>query len=301
MASEDLFVEATDWLSKHGVGTVDWNALASRRQDSVRSTAYMDQYLLPAFQRAAATIDTLALLRQPPDEVLNAYAILSSEVSSVESKAFEILKANFTFTKTMLFPFEGAALALKAQLGIYNMFIYHLWSAALVGANAHITGRIHLAGLPDAEIAYHASLTTMCLNLIAWLDSLKLLAPLKKGATSGLGAVPVAALVVLGAVAIGAIVWGLIAIYQMSLRQKIVEQVCEKAIESGDAADMKRCDDLVNNPEANLAAQIPKIGGEVLEKVAITAMVGAGLYMLVLFGPGIATKVKQTISAYRAS
>ncbi len=302
MASPDsLFATATEWLSQHGVGAVDWNALAAKRQDSVRNTQYMDQYLLPAFQRAAATIDSIQLQREPPDEVLSVYAALTNEVKSVGDKAFEILKANFQFTKAMLFPQAGAAFGVEADLFLYSTFLYHLWSSALTGANAHITGRIHLSGLSDQEIAYHASLTTMCLNVFPWLDRLSLLAPLKKGSTNGLGAVPLAAIIVLGAVLIGVIAWGIIAIYQLSLRQKIVEQVCSKAIESGDPAQSKRCDDLLNNPEANLAAQIPKIGGEILEKVAIAAMVGAGVYMLVLFGPGIAVKLKQTVAAYKTS
>jgi hypothetical protein len=240
-------------------------------------------------------------MRQPPDEVMAVYATLTNEVNSVGDKAFEILNANFQFTKAMLFPSAGVGFGVKADLFLYSTFLYHLWSSALTGANAHVTGRIHLSGMPDAEIAYHASLVTMCLNVFPWLDRLGLLTPLKKNSTSGLGAVPLAAIIILGAVLIGVIAWGVIAIYQLSLRQKIVEQVCSKAIESGDPAQSKRCDDLLNNPEANLAAKIPEIGGQILEKVAIAAMVGAGVYMLVLFGPGIAVKLKQTVAAYKAS
>jgi hypothetical protein len=261
----------------------------------------MDQYLLPAFHRAAAVIDTLDLPRRPPDEVLHAYSVLTSDVASVGDKALEIAKINIAITKTMLYPTEGAAFGVRVHLGIYGLFIYHLWSAALTAGNAHVTGRIHRSGIPDAEIAYHASLTTMCFNLIAALDRWQLLAPIKKRSASGLGAVPVAAVVVLGVVLVIAIVWALVAIYQMSLRQKVVEKVCDKAIQSGDPVEMKRCDDLINNPEANLAGKVPEVFGNVLEKVAMTAMVGAGIYMLVLFGPGIATKVKQTFAAWRTS
>lgn len=302
MADESLFAQATEWLTQHGVNTVDWNALAARRQDSVFSTQYMDQYLLPAFHRASAVIDTLDLPRSPPDEVLHAYAVLTSDVASVGDKALEIAKINVAISQVMLFPTETALFAVKAQVGIYGLFIYHLWSAALTGGNAHITGRIHRSGIPDAEIAYHAALTTMCFNLIAALDRWQLLAPLKKRSTNGLGAVQLGAgAIVIGVVLAIAIVWALVAIYQMSLRQKVVEKVCDKAIASGDPVEMKRCDDLINNPEANIAGQVPKVFGDVLEKVAIAAMVGAGIYMLVLFGPGIASKVKQTMAAWRAS
>ena len=302
MADETLFAQATDWLQKHGVGAVDWAALATRRQDSVFNTAYMDQYLLPAFHRAAAVIDTLDLPRRPPDEVLQAYSVLTSDVASLGDKAIEIGKINFAISKAMLFPTETAMFAVKVELHVYGLFIYHLWSSALTGGNAHITGRIHKSGIPDADIAYHASLTTMCFNLIAALDSWQLLAPFKKRSTSGLGAIQLGAgAIIIGVVLAIAVVWALVAIYQMSLRQKVVEKVCDKAIASGDPAEMKRCDDLINNPEANLAAQVPQVFGNVLEKVAITAMVGAGIYMLVLFGPGIATKVKQTVSAWRTA
>lgn len=300
MADDSLFAQTTTWLAQHGVGTVDWNALAAKRQDSVYSTQYMDQYLLPAFHRAAAVIDTLDLPRAPPDEVLRAYAVLSSDVASVGDKAIEIAKINMAITRAMLFPTETAAFAVKIELHVYGLFIYHLWSSALTAGNAHITGRIHKSGIPDADIAYHAALTTMCFNLIAALDHWQLLAPLKKRSTSGLGAVQLGAgAIIIGVVLAIAVVWALVAIYQMSLRQKVVEKVCDKAIASGDPVEMKRCDDLINNPEANIAGKVPEVFGSVLENVAITAMVGAGIYMLVLFGPGIATKVKQTISAWK--
>ena len=302
MADESLFAQATDWLSQHGVQSIDWNALAARRQDSVRSTQYMDQYLLPAFNRAAAVVDTLDLPRAPPDDVLHAYAVLSSDVASLGDKALEIARINVAITKTMLFPTSTAELGLKLEVGMYGLFIYHLWSSALTAGNAHISARIHKSGIPDPDIAYHASLTTMCFNLIYALDHWGLLAPLKKRSTSGLGAVQLGVgAIIIGVVLAIAIVWALVAIYQMSLRQKVVEKVCDQAIQSGDPVEMKRCDDLINNPEANLAGEIPKAFGNVLEKVAITAMVGAGVYMLVLFGPGIATKVKQTMAAWRTS
>lgn len=298
---ESLFGKATAWLSQHGVGAVDWTALAAKRQDSVRNPAYMDQYLLPAFNRAAAVIDTLQLNREPPPEVMKVYAALTNDVRDLGDKAFEILDANFQFTKLMLFPSESAGFGLKADVFVYNTFLYHLWSCALTGANAHVTGRIHLSGLSDEEIAYHASLVTMCLNLFPWIDKLGLLAPLKKGGTNGLGAVPLAAIIVLGAVLLGVIAWGVVAIWQLTLRQKIVDQVCQQAIESGDPVQAKRCDDLVNNPEANIAGTLPGAVGDVVEKVAIAAMIGAGLYMMVLFGPGIATKLKQTVGAWKAA
>ena len=302
MADETLFAQATDWLSKHGVGAVDWHTLAAKRQDSVFNTAYMDQYLLPAFHRAAAVIDTLDLPRRPAPEVLDAYAVLSSDVASMGDKALEIAKINIGITKAMLFPGETAVFAVKAEVHVYGLFLYHLWSSALTGGNAHVTGRIHKSGLPDDEIAYHASLTTMCFNLIAALDGWGLLSPFKRRSTSGLGAVQLGVgAIIIGVVLAIAIVWALVAIYQMSLRQKVVEKVCDKAIASGDPVEMKRCDDLINNPEANIAGKVPEVFGNVLEKVAITAMVGAGVYMLVLFGPGIASKVKQTMAAWRAA
>lgn len=297
-----LFAQATDWLAKHGVAAIDWEALAAQRKNSVRNTAYMYEYILPAFERARAVIDTLDLPRRPPDDVLHAYSVLSSEAATFGEKALEIAKINAQITKTMLFPADNAAFAARVQVGIYGMWIYHLWSAALTGANAHLSAQIHKSGIDDADIAYHASLVTMCLNLIAQLDRWQLLSPLKKRPASGLGLTPLAVgLIIIGSVGAVAIVWGLIAIYQLSLRQKIVEQVCAKAIESGDPTETKRCDDLLNNPEANLASQVPKAAGALIEKVAIAAMVGAGIYVLVLFGPGIASQLKKTVSSWKAA
>lgn len=295
MANPDsLFGEATEWLSQHGVGAVDWGALAAKRQDSVRNPAYMDQYLLPAFQRAARVADTLELTRAPPDDVLQAYSIITSTVRGVDEKAFEILKANFQFTKAMLFPGDAVAFGVKMDKIVYGLFVYHLWSSALTGANAHITGRIHLSGLSDEEIAYHASLTTMCFNLISWLNELGLLSPIKK---SGLGAVPLLVVIVLGVVLIGAITWAVVAIYHLGLQYKVIENACNKAFESGDEKAIANCQQILKDA----APPPPDDPMKLLEKLSIVAMVGAGLYMAVLFGPGIAVKLKQTVAAYKAS
>lgn len=303
MADQDtLFAQATDWLAKRGVTSIDWESLAAQRKNSVRNTAYMYEYILPAFERASAVIDTLDLPRRPPDEVLEAYSVLTSDVASVGDKALEVVKLNVQITKAMLFPSDNALFAVRAQLGIYGLWVYHLWSAALTGAHAHLSAQIHKSGIDDADIAYHASLVTMCLNLITQLDRWQLLLPLKKKSTSGLGAIQLGAgAIIIGAVLAVAIVWGLVAIFQLSLRQKIVAQVCEKAIASGDPAETKRCDDLLNNPEANLASQVPEAAGKVLEKVAIAAMLGAGIYVLVLFGPGIASQLKKTVASWKSA
>lgn len=299
-SNESLFEQATAWLSQHGVGAVDWSALATRRQDSVTNPAYMDQYLLPAFHRAAAVIDTLDLPRRPPKEVVDAYAVLASDVTSVGQKAIEIGKINLQVTQMMLFP-NREEFGLKLNLLMYGLFIYLLWSAALMSGEAHIKGIIHRSGTSDAEIAFSASLTTMAFNLIGRLDQWGLLSPLKKRATSGLGAVPLAAILVLGAVAIIAIVWGVVAIYQLSRTYKVIEAACDRMVESGDPEAVQKCQALMSSPAADVTGEAAKAAGGVIQKVALMAMIGVGAYVLFLFGPGIASSLKRTIGAWKES
>lgn len=288
----NFFSKATEWLgAKAGAASVDWNALAARRQDSVMSTAYMDQYMLPAFTRCRAVVESLDLDKTSATETLAKYYEVREKLGDT---ADGMLK-RVGNTVEALTPVGTTFL----MVNTFRAFIWYMWATALTSANMHITAQIHKSGISDADIAYHASLTTMMFNVISRLDDFGILAPIKKRSTSGLGAVPVAA-VVLGAVAIVAFAWGIVAIFEISQRNEVVKAACVEATKSGDPVSIANCQKIFSNPEGNVADIVPKTLGKVVENVAIAAMIGAGLYLAIQFGPGIATKMKQSVTAWKA-
>lgn len=289
----DFFAKSSEWLAdKAGAASIDWAALAAKGQDSVRNPAYMDQYLLPAFQRCSRVIDTLDIQRGTSTEVLMNYFDIKDKLSDTADDILQVVGT----TVQALTPVLAPTLVWSA----YNNMVWYMWAMALTSANMHVTAQIHKSGIPDADIAYHASLTTMMFNVLSRMDDFGLLKPMKKGSTSGLGAVPVVA-IALGVVAIVALAWAIVAIFEISQRNEVVKAACVKATESGDPAAIQSCQALFSNPEGSIAGDVPRSIGKLVEKVSIAAMIGAGIYALVYFGPGIATKVKQTMASWKAS
>lgn len=290
----DFFSKATEWLAdKAGAASIDWAALAAKGQDSVRNTAYMDQYLLPAFERCARVIDSLDIQRGTTTEVLVNYFEVRDKLSDTADEMLQVVGTVVQAANPLTQP--------TLVWAAYNNLVWYMWAMALTAGNMHITGQIHKSGIPDADIAYHASLTTMMFNVLSRMDDFGLFKPMKKGATNGLGALPLAAVIALGTVAIIAIAWAIIAIFEISQRNEVVKAACVKATESGDPASIENCQKLFSTPEGTIAGALPKSINDVVQKVAIFAMVGAGIYILVQFGPGIAAKVKQTMASWDAS
>lgn len=290
----EFFPKATEWLiSKAGVITIDWNALAAKGQDSVRNTAYMDQYMLPAFNRAAKVIDSIDIQHGTTTEVLLNYYNLREKLSD---QADELLQVAGT-TVQLVNPLFSPTVAWSS----YNNIVWYMWASALTGAEMHINAMIHKSGIPDADIAYHASLVTMLFNAIARMDDFGLLKPLKKSSTSGLGAVPLVAAIILGAVAIVMLAWAIVSIFEISQRNEVVKAVCAEAAKSGNPADIANCQKMFSTSEGEVAGLVPKAAMGIVEKIATMAMIGAGIYLMVQFGPGIATKLKQSVSAWKAA
>ncbi len=290
----DFFAKSTQWLGeKAGAASIDWNALAAKRQDSVYSTAYMDQYLLPAFNRCAAVIDTLDLDRSSNSEVIATYFGIDSDLSDMADSMLKVTGASIQLIDPFMWP--------KLQVEAFDHMIWYMWAMALTGANMHLTAQIHKSGIPDADIAYHASLVTMMFNVISRLDAFGLLKPLKKKSASGLGAVPLLAIIVLGAIAIIALAWAIVAIFEISQRNEVVKAACVKATDSGDPEAIVNCQKLFSSPEGDIAGQIPKSLGKLAQEMGVIAMIGAGIYLAIQFGPGIATKLKQSVSAWKAA
>ena len=288
----NFFEKASDWLvTKAGVVTIDWKALAERGQDSVMNPAYMDQYMLPAFAKCRVVVESLDLERTTTAEAIIQYYEVKERLGGT---ADDLLK-QVGNTVELLSPLAQVNLMLNS----YRVIIWYMWAMALTSANMHVTAMMHNSGISDEDIAYHATLTTMMFNVITQLNSFGFLAPIKKRSTSGLGAAPLIA-IALGAVAIIALAWAIVAIFEISQRNEVVKAACVEATKSGDPVAIANCQKIFSNPEGDVASIVPKTLGKLVENVAMVAMVGAGIYLAIQFGPGIATKVKQSVVAWKA-
>lgn len=291
----DFFAKSSAWLAQSlGVGAIDWVALARQGHPGVHDNAYIQQYMVPAFQRAAVTMSTLDLQPGTDAEVLADYNTVKDKLSSIANSILEVSGDAVRLNDPRFLP----ELAWKT----INNVLHYLWVVSFTGFQAHLTGAIQRSGIDDKDVAYHASLVTMMMNLLAQLDKGGVLKPFKKDGMSGLGIAPalLVTLLVLGAVLIVALAWGAIAIYESSRINSRIDAACTKALQSGNAQDQAMCQQLQAS-STPLANTVPNAVSGLVEKLSIVAMVGAGLYIMVQFGPGIATKVKQTFAAWKAA
>jgi len=291
----DFFEKSSLWLAQSmGVGAIDWAALAKQGHPGVHDSAYIQQYMTPAFQRAAVTMSSLDLHPSPDAEVLEDYNTVKDKLVRLADMSLQLTGGAIRLLDPTFLP--------QLTWRAFNNMLHYMWVVSFVGFQAHLTGAIQRSGIDDKDVAYHASLVTMMMNLLAQLDKVGALKPFKKGATNGLGIAPalLVAGIVLGIVAIIALAWGTIAIYESSRINARIDSACNKAIQTGSPEDQAMCQQLqASSP--SLANTVPNAVSGLVEKLSIVAMVGAGLYIMVQFGPGIATKMKQTFAAWKAA
>lgn len=287
----DRFTKLSTWISQNlGAKSIDWAKLAADGTPGVHSSAYIQQYLSPAFVQATVTWASLDVVPGSTAMVLADYAEIRDKFGDTADSA---LKTVGTVVQLV-----NPVLMTTVPVSAVRNVLWYLRSVTFLGVNSQLSGMIHRSGIPDADIAYHASLCTMSCNLFSQMDKLGMLKPWKKGATSGLGAAPMAAIAI-GIAAVIALAWMAICLYETYRINQRVDAACNKALQSGSATDQAFCAQMSSEME-----KTPDPGAAVsglLEKVSIAAMVGAGLWMLVQFGPGIATKLKQSVSAWKSS
>ncbi len=289
----DLFAKCSTWLAGNlSVKSIDWASLAARGTPGVFNREYITQYMVPAFGQAAATMASLDLKPGTLAQVMSDYYDLRSKLGEEADSVLRVVGTAVQLTNPVLMttvPWSAA-----------NNVLWYLWSVTTLGVQAHFSGAILKSGIDSGEIARHASLVTMSCNLLSQLDKVGALKFFKKdGATSGLGAVP-AAVIVIAVVLVIALAWAAVAIYETSRINARIDAACNRALQTGDAADQAMCQQMQASSN-QLSKQVPDAVNGLLEKVSIAAMIGAGLWMMVQFGPSIATKVKQSISAYKSS
>ncbi len=288
----DRFEKYSTWLAQQlSVRSIDWKKLADEGTPGVRNNAYIKQYLTPAFAQATVTWASLDLVPGTSAAVLADYAEIRDKFGDTANDVLTVVGTAVQLTNPLLMT--------TVPVSVIRNLLWYMRSVTFVGVNSQLAGMIHRSGVSDERIAYHASLCTMSCNLFTQLDKIGALAPFKKGAaTSGIGALPVGVVIAIGVAFVIALAWMAIALYETYRINNQVDAACNKALQSGDPADQAFCQQMRAE-----TAKTPNPGDAVnslLEKVSIAAMVGAGLWMLVQFGPGIATKLKQSVAAWKA-
>lgn len=308
-------LEEVAQLSHGLVRGVNWNELAERGKNSVYAVEYIYDYLIPSADRATATMRKLDLGVADKDKAFEAFRTVYHSVVSLSGDALlEAARMGHSMLTDALAPNVGK--------DAYRYMIDAAYTTAMYGISLHLPpldwkergispiGSIHYSGLSEADIAQHANMVFSLFDGIALLDRLGALSPIKKPefSTSGLGAAPLVVLVVGGIVVVllgvgvcAVIAWFLLAMTDTSSKNRLVREMCQKAQSSGDSAATSQCIDVLSDPDNQIATapfrSAATFGQFGFETVAKYAMIGAGVYALVVFAPVLVRQFKATREA----
>lgn len=224
-----------------------WN----RFPQGIMSFAYIDGAIGPAFQEASRVYQTLDLPEMDPSKASSAWKVFADETLRIkdamkDAKIGGLLLAVPVIGPTVLLPL---ALSYKVASNVLGGLVAALYYTAVSGAFGHIALKdsstqvfsIHKmvidGDLPEQTATAHAGWCYTGFKLITILDGLGALRPLKKGGTSGLGAVPVVP-IVLGALAVVCIIAGAIV---LSKNLSDVNQLQARVIETKLEVMKKTC------------------------------------------------------------
>ena len=228
-------------------------------------------------------------------ESLSAWKEVKNETGVVGRKALEALN---TAGVDGVLSDEDAFHMTVSQL---KAIVASTYMTAMYGLVLHKKLIMQKMGASPAEIGEHAEQVTKAFNTLVYLSQKGGLNPIKKGpigwlekyrqllepstSTQGLGAIQVAVPVVVGrvivAVAIvGAIAWVMVANTQISTINKAMDKFC---VPDGSPEQIHACLELAKMNKVALDSG-PPLG---LDTIAKYALLGGGLYLLVLFGPAL--------------
>jgi hypothetical protein len=276
----------------------------------------------PAFQEASRIYQTLDLPPPDPGKVAGAWEAFAKETVRIKDEMLS--------TKTALLaavPIVGPTVLVPARLSysvhthVYGGLISALFYTSVVGAFGHLALKdpstqafsIHKlvidGDLPEKTAVDHAGWCYTGFRLITLLDSLGLLRPLKRGGTSGLGAVPLVPIII-GALAGICIIAGAIVLSKnLSEVNKLQARVVETKLEimkdqcakSTDPKIIAQCaagptaEDLRGGSLAGaISDSIAKVGSDLMKYLVIAGVAYVGVTILL---PSLfAKKAKEAVA-----
>lgn len=287
-------IEDVAKLAKPALGGIDWAQLAKKPPDAAGNPGdsiwnqkqyYYFDYIRPAGLRAMQVVDTLDI-DIDSNQAFKHFENLYSDVKTVNNIAWEAALEGLEVL--------GRENEMRVTRETLRAAVAICWYTALFGAELHRTAAMQAAWreFSDEDIVRHAVFTTAMFECITALDSWGVLKPIKKGGTAGLGVGPVAAVLIgIGLViAIAVIAFMVIAIMDVSSKNRALKSECESARKAGDSQMYDRCINALSSPQNSIAT-------EIFKKAADTAtpwIVGGGLLVIsVAFLPTIVRKVQE--------
>jgi hypothetical protein len=181
---------------------------------SLWDARYILSHLMPAYERATAIYQTLDLPTRDPSEVVSGWVAFKDELARVDSKGLGTFIGIAGTTGPLASALVPAIMMMKVAPRAYAGLIAALYWSAVTGFFGHVAFKdketaaysIHQMvvekKLTEAEAMAHAGWAYTAFKLIALLERLGALSPLKKG-QAGLGALPVLLVIAIVVVILG--------------------------------------------------------------------------------------------------
>lgn len=282
-------------LAKPALRGIDWTELSKRPPDKDGTSGdsvwhlqqlYYYDYIRPAGLKAMKVVDSLNI-DIDANQAFSHFENIYSSVKTVKNIAWEAALEGLSIV--------GPSNEMTVTVETLRSSIAICWYTALFGAELHRTAAMQQAWrqFSDEDIVGHAARVTAMFECITVLDSWGFLKPLKKGAgTSGMGLAPLAAIIIgIGLViAIAVVAFMVLAIIEVSTKNRELKKECTEAREAGDTEMYQRCLNALQSPQNSIAT-------ELFKKAAETATPwiagGVAVALVVAFLPTIVRKVKH--------
>jgi hypothetical protein len=288
---------------------------------SLWDARYLLSHLMPAYERATAIYQTLALDVRDPQQAVDGWKVFKDEMMRSYGDGLPGYLTGAAGAVPGASAVLPALLAMKAAGAAYAGLIASLYWSAVTGFFGHVAFKdedtraysIHQMvlekKLTEAEAMAHAGWCYTAFKLIAKLDAIGGLRPLKKG-SSGLGAIPAALVVAVVLVVIiiaGAIVLSRNLSEVNTLRAKTVEAKLEAMKETcanaTDPAVRLKCaegptaDDLSAGTFATeMSKALAATGSSLAKYLAIGVLGYLGIMMLPTLVGRTKAGVKEAVS-----
>lgn len=288
----------------------------------IMDPAYILSGIGPAFQEASRVYQTLDLPEPDPTKVASAWEVFAEETTRIKGELASA-KMGLLSSVPIIGPLVAVpmALAYKIQSSVYGGLVTALYYTSVVGAFGHLALKdastqqfsIHKmvidGDLPEQTAVAHAGWCYTGFKLITMLDQFKLLAPLKKGGTSGLGAFPLVPVLIAALVGIAIIAGAIVISKNLSevnrLQAKVVEKKLEVMVETcRGATDRKIVEMCAHGPTADdlrggsLAAGISDALAKTGQSLAKYLVIAGALYVgFALLSTKATKKAAQTVAA----
>lgn len=302
MDASDLFPVARklyEYIAPSDLG-INWTALAAKNAADPYNSAYIYEYLIPAWEQASAVYKTLDIDISGIADTEPGFLDFFNATKQSEKNGL----SGFLASNPVLSAVLPGGLLIQATPHMLKALIATMYWSATNGAFAHIAIKdkatqpfsIHMMDLDNNAIMHHADQVVMLFKLITFLDSWKITTPIKKSGLKGteLGN-PLVAIVIAVVAVVMIIAAAIVLIIEVRKTNELRAQVVAEKLDvmrktCAENQDPKVQVECAKGPTAEdlnggtLAASIGAGVSRGIEKLTTYLAVGAGLYLLITLG-----------------